>query len=134
MGCKAQQIAPLWNVASEAVRRDAPAGGLVESKSKAFSWGWTALGAEERPEELPANIGFAREGVKLMGIPIGTEGYTAAFFEGELQEASKRLEALVSLEDPQAALLLLRMCVISQWMHFARLLPCLLYTSDAADE
>ena len=66
--------------------------------SKCVAWspaGLRAFGV------LPEGVSYATEGIRLLGVPLGTEEYVGGFMSSALEEDRRGLDQLERLGDPQ---------------------------------
>ena len=69
-----------------------------------MAWSPSGLGAFV---VLPEGVSYATEGIRLLGIPLGTEEYVGGFLSSALEEDRLGLDQLQHLGDPQVAIRIL---------------------------
>ena len=76
--------------------------------------------------QVPAGLSqvhHSQDGIELLGVPLGTDTFVQQWREEWLQEALRGVSELQRLGDPQAALWILRECIVSRPLYALRLLP-----------
>ena len=93
-------------------------------KSKAWSTDWPDLPTDP-PDiaNLPTKIKRPKDGLMILGYPIGSSDFIRDKLDVILTDIEKGLEALTQLPNTQIALLLLRKCASVRAHYLARLLP-----------
>jgi len=80
---------------------------------------------------LPADLPVSYEGILHLGVPFGTD----AFIDRELDKIARTscelLQEIKELDDPQVALLILRMSAAPRMVHLTRAMP--LYSEQLVD-
>ena len=71
--------------------------GLSVQPSKCVAWSPSGLGAFV---VLPGGVSYAPEGIRLLGVPLGTEEYVGDFLSSALEEDRRGLDQLEHLGDP----------------------------------
>ncbi len=75
-----------------------------------------------------------KDGFQLLGAPIGHSSFITPFIQAKVQECARLWEALQHLDDPQTALLLLRMCLaFCKIAYLVRTTPLHTFDWDAYD-
>jgi hypothetical protein len=74
------------------------------------------------PDSL-RGVPVTQDGVEVMGCPIGTPAYVAAWCSRWVASSSRGLAELGRLPDAQSGLTILRECFVSRAVHFLRLMP-----------
>ena len=62
-------------------------------------------------------------GLKIVGVPVGTDAYVAAIASANLHEEESLLKAISELKNVQAAWLLFYFCAVSRVNHRLRTVP-----------
>jgi hypothetical protein len=75
------------------------------------------------PHVWRADLDPARQGITVVGTPIGTDEYVAARAEERLQEEDVLLGSICQMESLQAAWLLLYFCAVPRANHLLRAVP-----------
>ena len=96
--------------------------GLQLNMSKSHAWCPTLPSLPLLPDNL-RDLDFSREGITILGVPVGTDNYVSATLKGKLEAAAQQAATLISLDDAQGALLLLRYCVNTKMGFWARTVP-----------
>jgi hypothetical protein len=77
---------------------------------------------------LPASRLFpgiisTQSGIKILGIPVGSVDFAREFLQDHNESKAKAMNLLPTMDNKQAALLLLRYCYQPSFNHFLRCLP-----------
>ncbi len=81
--------------------------GLHLNLAKCTAWSAGPL----PPNTFPPQVSILTDGFQLLGAPIGSSSFIPPFIQSKVQDCKRLWEALQFLDDPQTALLLLRMCL-----------------------
>ena len=83
----------------------------VSSKSELGENVWRS---DRRPDE---------RGLRIVGTPVGSDEYVAAFLESRLQTQRELIDTLPYIGDPQSTFLILRLCAVPRANHLLRTVP-----------
>ena len=71
-------------------------------------------------EEWPTEIAINTSGIDILGTPVGEPNYVSARCIDKAKSGSDFCSKLLSLDDPQSSLLLLRHCHVPSLNHLSR--------------
>ncbi|CAI7852808.1 unnamed protein product [Closterium sp. NIES-54] len=92
--------------------------GLAHNPEKCAAWSSATVETSQLPPEVP----FSKEGVRLLGSYLGPAIGAANFLAGQLEEMAKPLP-LLERADPQVASLLLTRCISRRVAYITRTTP-----------
>ena len=102
------------------IEREGPALGLRLNVKKNEIW-WPSRAS---PDPFPADVDrVSNEGVKLLGVPIGTKGFTTDFVQKKLDSLAAVGKILKEVNDAQIEFALFRGCLSYKINHLLRTCP-----------
>jgi hypothetical protein len=76
-----------------------------------------------QPTGLPADMKVTRDGMTILGVPLGTHTYTRDIITQKGEQVREFMQKVAKIPSTQVALLLLRYCAITRWHYMLRQIP-----------
>ena len=87
------------------------------------SHAWSPSGSEVFAGILPEGVSYVPEGVRLLGVPMGSEEYVGEFLTLALEKDRRGLDQLQHLGDPQVAIRILTQVFAQRPSYLLRSCP-----------
>ena len=94
--------------------------GLSVQPPKCVAWSPSGFGVFP---VLPEGVSYVTEGIRLLGVPLGTEEYVGGFLSSALEEDRCGLDQLQHLGDPQVAIRILTQVFAQRPSYLLRSCP-----------